>query len=271
MKNLVRIVIAVMLVASPAFAALGVIYEEDFTGTAGANITTLGWTQDSTGTIDISDTVIDVTQSAKLGDRDAVGDIFYTYDFPDVTIPDAPTATPDEYFQLTLATRAMQDIVYVRLNGRTHHASNAPLAINIGHEDNVWAPFGNPEKITMSQANPYVSASSTLAGEDGTVWLRLIAHPGVNGPTFPNPADPGWSTLSYSETSASGPWTDVHTDPLGGLWRVDSLQIIGGYGVTGWVGHNAGFLDSIKLEVLPEPATLVMLALGGLAMLKRRR
>ena len=268
MKNLARIVIAVMLVASPVFAALGVIYEEDFTGTDGANITTLGWSQDSTGDITISPTVIQSGQSAHFGRRDAAGDILYSYDFPDVVIPDS--AVVDEYFQLTVATRCMDDLFYLRLNGKTHFGSNATVFKQVALSENVWNPDSSPETAEYYQVYPFVSVGQAIATEDATVLLRLVATPGVNGSLM------GTSTASYSLDDGAN-WTVYATDPASGLWQVNSIEIIGGYtptsGGTGGIfdTHETAFFDSIKLEVLPEPATLVMLGLGGLAALLKRR
>ena len=51
------------------------------------------------------------------------------------------------------------------------------------------------------------------------------------------------------------------------MWRVDSIEINGGYTPTGggpggiFGTHETAFLDSIKLELIPEPVTLVLLDL----------
>ncbi len=41
--------------------------------------------------------------------------------------------------------------------------------------------------------------------------------------------------------------------------------------ITGYAWASAGLVDDVNITVVPEPATLSMLALGGLAMLRRRR
>ena len=68
MKKQVITLLVVMLMATSASAVI--IYEEDFTGTAGADITTLGWVKDGSGSITISDTTIDSGQSAQYENTD---------------------------------------------------------------------------------------------------------------------------------------------------------------------------------------------------------
>jgi hypothetical protein len=273
MKYLGITLLAVILMAGSAGAT--VIMEEDFTGTAGADLDTKpGWSKDGAGAIFISDTTIDASQSGHFERRDAAGGILYTYDFPDVENHDSA-----KYFQLTLASRAMDDLIYVKLSGRTRMGSNGFTYSRIAHTENVWDPDSSPEKVQLYSTYPNVDQDADLAGEDGTVYIKLVCTPGAW--SSPPMANPGSRILYYSEVSDSGPWTEVWTDTSSngsGMWRVDSIEINGGYTPTGggpggiFGTHETAFLDSIKLELIPEPVTLVLLGIGGLAaLLKRRR
>ncbi len=245
------------LLAGPASGVVvQTILDEDFTGTAGADLETLpGWTKTSTGEILISDEVIDDGQSAQYGRRDAVGDIRYEYEFPNVENHD-----PDKYFELTLTTRCLDDLVYVSLHGRTRMGSNGFTYSRVAHTENVWDPDSSPEKIQLYSTYPNVDQEAELAGGalvgDTTAYIKLICTPGAW--SSPPMANPGSRTLYYSEVSDSGPWTEVYTDTSSngsGMWRVDYLELIGGYaptsGGTGGIynGWETGFLDSIKLEL----------------------
>ena len=265
MKNLVIMLTAVMLLAGAAGAVI--VFEEDFTGAVGADITTLGWVN-MNGTswpITISDTVIDVGQSAQTPETGNNGPVSYIYDFADVTLE---TPLPGQYFQLTAAMRGMDGIASVYLHGKTRAASNGNMTARIEHQD-IWHDPDQPGSETLKlqlPGNPYFDSGPVSTGTvDETVYVRLTATPGVNaGPDF------GSTTLEYSATSASGPWTTVASTTLGGFFEVQSIEIGQGYGQDGPTWQQP-MLDSIKLELLPEPATLVVLGIGSLAVLLKRR
>ena len=265
MKNLVIMLTAVMLLAGAAGAVI--VFEEDFTGAVGADITTLGWVN-MNGTswpITISDTVIDVGQSAQTPETGNNGPVSYIYDFADVTLE---TPLPGQYFQLTAAMRGMDGIASVYLHGKTRAASNGNMTARIEHQDIWHAPDTATSETLKLQlpGNPYFDSGPVSTGTvDETVYVRLTATPGVNaGPDF------GSTTLEYSATSASGPWTTVASTTLGGFFEVQSIEIGQGYGQDGPTWQQP-MLDSIKLELLPEPATLVVLGIGSLAVLLKRR
>lgn len=252
MKNLGITLLVVMLMAGSAGAV--VVFEEDFTGTGGADLTTKGWSKLGTGEILISDTEIDDGQSGHYGRRDAAGDILYMYDFPDVEADHYA----NEYFQLTMSSRAMDDLIYVRLFGKTRWGSNSVTYTQISHgETDVWGAPGT-EEVGMYYTQPYINEYVDIAGNDNTVQLRLRCTPGLWQPP-PMPVS-GSRVLNYSETSDSGPWDYAYRAGPStngeGMHRVDFIQIIGGYAPTsGGAGgiydsRETGFLDSIKLEKL---------------------
>ncbi len=63
----------------------------------------------------------------------------------------------------------------------------------------------------------------------------------------------------------------VQTSPSSG--RSAQFANISGlrWGINNDPNIGAGFIDNVKVAVVPEPASLGLLALGGIAMLSRRR
>ena len=265
MKTLGTMLMVVMLLAGSAGAL--VIFEEDFSGATGADITTKGWVNNNgtTWPILISATVIDVGQSGQTPEVNVNGPVSYTYDFGDVTLE---VPLPGQYFQLTAALRGNDGIASLYLHGKTRAASNGNITARIEHQDIWHAPDTATSETLKLQlpGNPYFDSGPVSTGTvDETVYVRLTATPGVNaGPDF------GSTTLEYSATSASGPWTTVASTTLGGFFEVQSIEIGQGYGQDGPTWQQP-MLDSIKLELLPEPATLVVLGIGSLAVLLKRR
>ena len=89
--------------------------------------------------------------------------------------------------------------------------------------------------------------------------------------TFDTPNNPGTEWTSYSlNLSETGGWliggaAPTQTQMLQVLGNVTDLQIRGEF-VT---GADIGSLDNVTM--VPEPATLALLAIGGVGLLKRRR
>ena len=60
-------------------------------------------------------------------------------------------------------------------------------------------------------------------------------------------------------------------DPSSG-WQLLNAEDINDSGViVGWGTDPSGYYEAFELTPIPEPATLGLLALGGVAMLRRRR
>jgi len=268
MKKVISIaaILLTMGLGSSNSARAVVILEEDFTGTEGDDITTLGWVNNNDKwPITISNAMIDEGQSAQLPETNVDGPVSYTYDFADVTVENP---LPNQAFQLTAALRGNDGIASIYLNGKTRFGQNSSTSPGFEHYD-VWHAPDNPgsEQLKFLQVYPYVLETEVLNTIDTTVWVRMHATIGVNGgPDF------GTKTLFYSEVSDNGPWTEFATDPDGGLYEVQSITIGQGYGqnLPTW---QQPMIDSIKLElVVPEPMTGILMGFGGLvAMLRRRR
>ena len=76
-------------------------------------------------------------------------------------------------------------------------------------------------------------------------------------------ADFSWHDLDTPSISGGSSYT---YDPAFDF-RPDSVQIR----LEHWAAQGFNGLDNLFVEIIPEPASLALLSLGGLAMLRRRR
>jgi hypothetical protein len=106
--------------------------------------------------------------------------------------------------------------------------------------------------------NEYVWTNWVLYGNwasDGTMDLQLFINP---------------AATDQADTDRTGPLTGSGIDAR--LTTAVANSSIAGLGLMTNRGGDNGFADNFKFEVVvPEPASLSLLALGGLAMLRRSR
>jgi len=134
-------------------------------------------------------------------------------------------------------------------------------------------------------AHMYFSQTPMISFRDG-VWLQAKAdgtlHYGVDGPDFANLVHDAWAEvrldidLDADTVTASYDGTPFHT----GVWDNNGdveTDTPGIGGINFWAnsdGAGTGLSGSFFIDdfsITPEPAAMSLLALGGLAVLRRRR
>jgi len=159
-----------------------------------------------------------------------------------------------------------------------------------------WEPDGTPagEAVTYGTyptKNPNVSYNFNLAASgidipDGSIVNAVYATwatRGKDGASYTyNEATADSTTRLHSVSPAANlvlSWTDslsaTHNANFDSLFQ-GPITVSGGDGFALWVIDNVGntaHIDAVVLDVTiaPEPATLALLGIGGLIMLRRRR
>jgi len=101
---------------------------------------------------------------------------------------------------------------------------------------------------------PAASASVVLTFHSAATYGSQIGSPISSGITLDN------LPVTWEPAYLSGPV------PVGTRWLVSQVAYNNAS-----LGGNPGYVDGARLDVLPEPATLGLLALGGVGVMVRRR
>lgn len=124
----------------------------------------------------------------------------------------------------------------------------------------------NPDKIATTQgvnASDFLSVTQTDSGAGRVFSLTLDAST-INGhtPAYPGPGGPG-------------EWTGVAFAQEFGIWLHPAAGLTTSYGTDGfltdWKSKEHGWLDGSYFQTVPTPAGAAVLAMGGLACVRRRR
>jgi hypothetical protein len=135
----------------------------------------------------------------------------------------------------------------------------------IYQEDSTWYDPGTDQMVTRpaySDANIFVRVYTYAA--DGVTYQGHSDFGIIYGPNdghYPfGDWYPTWSPVSI----------DLASGAVGGAFDPTRVSRIRWYG-TDWNGNGNDFTEVRNFVITPEPASLALLAIGGLALLRRRR
>ena len=227
--------------AGPASAAT--VFTESFTGTAGADITALGWTTQK-GQIDTDNTVIDVSQSGKVTGLGGPHNRDY------MVSKDIGSVYP-----VTAATPAVATINVKEGPGDKEYLGLRLWAGDVAASDYVTISLSKQPGLKWMQA--IMEVDSVWSRENpwyqGFTWTEGT----MKVTTEPN------STLYEFYDPGTSSWTTVGSLP-DGLSSVAAVSLLGAHG-------TGGFFDSLVVHAIPEPSTLALLATGLIVFAWRRR
>lgn len=116
-----------------------------------------------------------------------------------------------------------------------------------------------PNKGNLSAVEVKLDLSTT--GGEG-FWRPIRGVSDGSGGYY---ADAGEYNSGVARNDVDNPWTSIGTLSIGGVGLIETFAISSNGPIA------AAAIDTIQVAITPEPASLVLLSLGGLALLRRRR
>ena len=227
--------------AGPASAAT--VFTESFTGTAGADITALGWTTQK-GQIDTDNTVIDVSQSGKVTGLGGPNNRDYMV-----------SKNIGSVYPVTAATPAVATINVKEGPGDKEYLGLRLWAGDVAASDYVTIMLSKQPGLKWMQAIAEVDGDWSRENP----WYRDFAW--TEG-TMKMTTEPNSTLYEFYDPGTSS-WTTVGSIP-DGLSSVAAVSLLGAHG-------TGGFFDSLVVHAIPEPSTLALLATGLIVFAWRRR
>ena len=136
------------------------------------------------------------------------------------------------------------------------HADNDFLQFDVTYDPISMTSNAN-DKFFNSHA--YLQVGTTAGGQVNVQWEKLAAWDGLNRQTFHVKLD-------------TTPMMDGLDALIGSSTQINWIQMmIGWQAGPGWGGQGTVYYDNVKMEEIPEPATMTLLGLGALALIRRKR
>jgi hypothetical protein len=166
-----------------------------------------------------------------------------------------------------------------------NHVLSAPSEQQYYQIEFVLQGLGTAANDDAAYFNVYGADGRSVTVVNSEKWADEIEFQSAGGP------GPNWQWLDPTDLATPGPQTirlntyadrtELLFNPPGGNW---DLAPSAPDGITTWGltdiqrielsvhgGNGQSFYDSISVRVVPEPASMGLMVLGGLAMLRRRR
>lgn len=194
---------------------------------------------------------------------------------------------------LLLGGRAEASLVYSTSfevgNGQLGLPANSYLAYSGGDLTfgDGWTVLGTPGPVGAGGTGIDLVNGLVGTASDGVQWVDLVGTPGPGGLSRSFHTDAGFTyTLSWDDFGNTSDTYDTvfgetfqnGFQPINQPWQSHTLSFLAtttGDQTLSFFSPNGGNgnlgIDNLKIESVPEPATLAALSLGAIGILRRRK